>query len=567
VPNFRYFFIIITLLIVQLLLAFQGIDVCDDGFVLTFYQQIFNDPSSVEYNFLYWFAGIVGGLWYQLFEDGGILWFRILAIIVNTTTLLVTYNLLKSFIKRDYLILGLIMVLFVNDYGFLSFYHNQLTALLNVLLIATLYRALKSNNSVLFALVGFILSFTVFTRMPNLILYALVLGIPFWNYLTDKSLVHSIKPIGLLVAGSVVGYVVIFLSLLNLGHLDIMKSAFVTVIDLGGTEESSHNFRDLIIVQFYNYLAIFIELLKLGVFIVAIAIAAKYLRHKVIFKWLTLGLTFLFFIYWFNTANIYPVYALCLIGSLVLSFRKSINVELRLISFLSLISLLTISVGSAGGINNSGFMAIWIGLPLFIHLVGTESLFRNQIKVIVVKSLIWVFFMSFSCVKVYQLMHQAYFDPGLRTDKIYAINSDKAKFIYTTERRAKIINDLLMQLENYIEPNDYLLAYDKIPMIHFLTETRPYMYNPWVWIYDYNSFEKKLHKAEGEIKDLPIVVQQKFETIYEFSEPQPDYMATDKTNTDFHSNERNTSMKDFLERNNYTVVWSNDYFNIYKSEN
>ena len=127
------------------------------------------------------------------------------------------------------------------------------------------------------------------------------------------------------------------------------------------------------------------------------------------------------------------------------------------------------------------------------------------------------------------------------------------------------MNELLLNLNRFVKPNDYLLAYDKIPMVHFLTETKPYMYNSWVWIYDYNSFEKKLLKAEQDINELPVVVQQKIETIYEFSEPIEDYMSENKKNTNFHSNERNAIMNSFLKRNNYEIVWSNAYFNIYKS--
>jgi len=61
-------------------------------------------------------------------------------------------------------------------------------------------------------------------------------------------------------------------------------------------------------------------------------------------------------------------------------------------------------------------------------------------------------------------------------------------------------------------------------------------------------------------------VQQKFETISTFSEPIQDYMSTSKGNTNLHSNERNAIMISFLERNNYSIVWSNEYFNIYQSQ-
>lgn len=190
---------------------------------------------------------------------------------------------------------------------------------------------------------------------------------------------------------------------------------------------------------------------------------------------------------------------------------------------------------------------------------------KLQIHQKTIQIFLWSVIIAFILLKGYNISQEAYFDNGNRFKKTHTINNSLAKGIYTTERRAKIINELLHNLENIVQPNDYLLVYDKMPMIHFLTKTKPYMYNPWVWIYDYNSFEKKLQKAETEIQSLPIVVQQKFETIYEFSEPIKDYMTTNKENDNFHSNERNAIMNAFLKRNNYEITWSNEYFNIYAS--
>ena len=91
------------------------------------------------------------------------------------------------------------------------------------------------------------------------------------------------------------------------------------------------------------------------------------------------------------------------------------------------------------------------------------------------------------------------------------------------------------------------------------------MYNPWVWVYDGNSFEEKIEKAEREIPILPIVVQQKFSTIGAFSIPLTDYMDETKEETYLYNSRRVLAMNSFLKRNKYYLVWSNQYFNIYKS--
>ncbi|WP_178987732.1 hypothetical protein [Winogradskyella schleiferi] len=573
---FKITLIIIVLL--QLLVAFQGFDVCDDGFVLTFYQQIFSNPESVEYNFLYWFSGFIGGLWYLLYEDGGILWFRLLGIIVNTLAFYLSYKLLKSYIKQEFLLLALVMVLFVNDYGFLTYYHNYLTALMSVIIIYVLNKAVIKNSMLLYILSGIILSINVFTRIPNLVLFSLVLVVPYAYYLRKESILKSIKPFLFVGFGSVIGFLMVYVTLSLLGQLEIMKNALFTINDLGNTEDSSHNFKSVFMAPYYNYRSIAVETIKLAAIVTGLYVLRRFIPNNKIINVFIFVFSIVLFVFWFNTGNIYPIYSLCLLGALTILFIKKFSNEVKIISVLSFFTLITISLGTGGGIKNSGYMGIWIGLPLFFYAIDNLNLLIPNSKYFNINSslklskksvhlFLYAIIVAFLLLKTHNISQQAYFDNGSRFEKTYAINSPLAKGIYTTERRAKIVNDLLQNLNKFVKPNDYLMVYDKIPMVHFLTETKPYMYNPWVWIYDYNSFEKKLHKAESEIPVLPIVVQQKFETIYSFSEPIPDYMSTQKENTDFHSNERNAIMIAFLNRNNYEIVWSNPYFNIYRSKN
>lgn len=558
-------------------MAFQGFDVCDDGFVLTFYQQIFTNPESVEYVFLYWFSGIVGGVWYQLYEDGGVLWFRLLAIIVNTSTFYIAYKLLKQYVNKDFLLFALVMALFVNDYGYLTYYHNQLTAMMTVLIIYVLHKAVVKNKLSLYVLSGILLSVNVFTRIPNLVLFSLILVIPYAYYLRKDSILKSFRPVLFLGMGSICGLLMVFIALWSLGQVGIMKNALFTISDLGETENSSHNFGSIFKAPFYNYISITIETFKLIVISVVLYVLKRIIPDNKVFTVLIHTLAILLFGFWFNTNNIYPIYCLCLIGSIAVLCSKKVYIDIKLIGLLSALALITISLGSAGGIKNSGYMAIWIGLPLFFYVANHFNVFFQDSKFFKSSSLsrlskasvhlfLWSIVVAFLILKTYNISQQSYFDTGSRFEKTYAINSPLVKGIYTTEKRANVINDLLSNLDKFVEPNDYLMVYDKIPMVHFLTETQPYMYNPWIWIYDYNSFEKKLKKAEAEIPNLPLVLQQKFETISSFSEAIPDYMSTKKENTNFHSNERNRLMNSFLERNNYSIVWSNEYFNIYQTQ-
>ena len=569
---------IIIIVIIQIILMFQGFDICDDGFVLTFYQQIFSNPESVEYNFLYWFSGILGGTWYQLNEDGGIIWFRILGVIINSATFILSFQILKKYIPKTFLIFSLLMVLFVNDYGFLTFYHNQITSFLTVLMVYFLSRGLFKRKNKLLLIAGFIYVLNGMTRLPNFILISLFLAIPVYFYLKKLKYKSALKPIGFSVLGIFIGFMFVYLILSISGQLHVMGNALFTMMDVGNTEGSAHNFKTVIKAQYYNHYSIVISFFQFAIaFLITTVTLTIAKRHKYL-MYLIVIVFCGFLVYWFQKNDIFSIYTLAYLGSIWTLISKRFNTEVRTIALMAFVMLATMTLGSGAGIKNSGYMTMWLGFPLFYYVLpiiimnirslleSTQQNFNLEKKTTKLsRLLIYTITISFLSLKAYNISQGAYFDSGSRLDKTFTINNKKAKYIYTTESRAKIVNNLLLNLERYVEPGDYLFAYDHIPMIHFLTNTLPYTYNPWPGIYDHYSFNKKIEKAETEIEGLPIVVVQKFETIIDFSEPKSNYMVPEKNNSILHGSKSIEVMNDFLDRNNYKEVWSDDYFSIYKS--
>lgn len=48
-------------IVVQIPPLFMGVELCDSGFYLTFYDNIYSHPECVEYNFMYYLSGLTGG--------------------------------------------------------------------------------------------------------------------------------------------------------------------------------------------------------------------------------------------------------------------------------------------------------------------------------------------------------------------------------------------------------------------------------------------------------------------------------------------------------------------------
>jgi len=127
--NTNLFFV--CLFLFQLLFIFQGVDVGDSGSYASFYQQIFHDPQSVQYNFMFWASGIIGGLFTKLFPSSGIWGIRFLGVLISTSTIIITYNLLKKYLNIKNLQLSLfILTLFINNNP-KEFYYNNFSIHIN----------------------------------------------------------------------------------------------------------------------------------------------------------------------------------------------------------------------------------------------------------------------------------------------------------------------------------------------------------------------------------------------------------------------------------------------------
>ena len=70
--------IMLLLAAYTLLRAAQGLNLSDDGFVLTAYAEVFAAPGSVAYMFLYYWTVVAGGAWNAVAGGLGIYGFRLL---------------------------------------------------------------------------------------------------------------------------------------------------------------------------------------------------------------------------------------------------------------------------------------------------------------------------------------------------------------------------------------------------------------------------------------------------------------------------------------------------------
>ena len=175
--NDKLFFVLI--ICIQVIFIFQGLDFADSGFDADFYSRIFSDPSTVQYNFMYWFTGILGGPWLKLFPGMGLLGLRIAGVLFTSATFWITYELLKKYLHTGPLRLSLFLIILFLATSIKELNYDDVTALFFICAAWYLFRGLIREKPFLIFLAGLFISLNTFSRLPNIMGLALILAIWF----------------------------------------------------------------------------------------------------------------------------------------------------------------------------------------------------------------------------------------------------------------------------------------------------------------------------------------------------------------------------------------------------
>lgn len=557
----------------MLMVSFQGFDVCDEGWVLSVYQQILQSPETVEYNFLYWLSSITGGIWYHIFPEGGILWFRILAIIVTLLIFRISFMILKTEIPPLLIGIGLWMALWVQDYGMLVFHHNHLSSLLSIAALLFMIKGLQKSKTYLILISGIVIGVNVLTRLPNITLLGYIILIPFYYWINKEPVKKGIPALFWYVLGFGIGIALLYLSLLLLDQTTIMKNALQTIFRTGGEQDSNHNVTGLLKTYIQNYKLVVYRSIPIIAGLSLCILGMVYTSKRIMRVLLIvsgLGLS----IYFLKDADQFMWYGLGFLGILIIIISKA-TPYLKTIALSAALTMILLPLGSDQGIHNMGYYTLWLAIPITISvLVNLKniqlSFFKKQYELPKsdtlkgFKIVLFIVGIAYLGMQGNKISNQAYFDPGSRLEKSYAIHDPRAKGIYTSQERASIINAVLPVIRKHVKKGEYLLAYDNIPMVHFLTETKPYMYIPWIWVYDSGVFKDNIKRAEESQSKLPVVLLQKFNTLGKFSKPSASYFSIPEKDTYVFKKRRIEAMQSFLVRNQYEIIWSNAYFDILK---
>jgi hypothetical protein len=154
--------------------------------------------------------------------------------------------------------------------------------------------------------------------------------------------------------------------------------------------------------------------------------------------------------------------------------------------------------------------------------------------------------------------HFTYRDSRQRLAMRATVHHPKLRYVFTTPSRARSLEELLKQLKPLVQKNDYLLDHMQIPMIYFLTETKPYLYSNWANLYDPAVFKRALERAIATHPLLPVCVKTRVDTCHP-EWPEETYPLVQSS----RPVENRRLVERFLQDHSYQKHWENNAFEIW----
>lgn len=458
------------------------------------------------------------------------------------------WRMLKPYISPGAIIAGNALTMVAFAAMPVAFCYDILSIMLYLLAIEQL---LKHRISRVMA-GGFLLGMNVFSRIPN------VLGLVFvfipllmaWCGAYSKKRALHLSVYSLI--GAFLGIAMVLALMALLGHLCIFAESLASVYQVASDSsgESSHSLHSLIYQQFRFYKIGFFTWLKLGTVVAVYTVMRRRITSAPVrFVMLCCALGVSGWMMW-RMQPLPPIWVLCAVGCLTAIF--TLRGKACGVSVVALALMLIFPMGS-DGVANNGSIILFLATPIAIAMCMEHTrMFRSG-----------YFILAFALICVAKtVLGGTYFDGGALWHKTAQVDSPKARGILTTEERAAIVNDVLDGIRPWVAEGDTLLVYGGMPMLNYLTATRPAIHCCWPEMLSSQMLQRRLN----EMRTSPTVLRQKFVTMGpEFSTPTPNMLRTyGDAKSHFCIDTKIAVLNRFLAERRYQKVCENAHFILYR---
>ena len=532
----------------QLAVAAFGVDLCDTGYYLTFFDNIFKAPASVEYNFMYYLSGVAGGVLDGVLPEGGKwLAMRVAGVLCNVGVMAILAWALRRIVPATALILGLLMVVASLVQFPYTFNNDLMSALLWVAALALTFKGLIEEKRGRLLLAGVLVGVNTFTRIPNVLAVGLA-AMPFIAHFHNKAPWRDCwRQCGTMLVGMALGALAVIGVMMQLGHWDIFKQNMTDLLGVatGSSGEASHNAGGLVM----EMLRFYVQCLYVGLKMFGL-VWLYWLTRRIDVRELRVAarvfiVALIVYVMWRQSHVMHPLWVMCVAGLVWIIYKGG---KRAVAAWLGLFMLLVFPLGSDGATNIGGIIA-WMAAPVAALVWQHRSLIA--------------FPLAFIAVGLIQTVSVgAYFDGGALWHKTATIDDSRAAYIHTTPERARVINATLPELKRLVVEGDTMLCYGSIPMMNHLTRTVPAMGCSWPELLSADALSARL-EAIGD--NRPAILRQKFNNLGPYwSEASDQYLqAYRMQDGKFLTQDKMEALKRWMDDAGYRIVWQNEWFALY----
>lgn len=561
------FLFLLSVFLLNEVLGVSGIDMTDEGFLLSAYQQMFNDPQSTGmmscYNTL-----LLGGLWNVLFGKLGIIGFRMFAALLMTIISAFVYYLCREVVGRWWIFIGLIMVFLGGKYIFV-FHYNHTSALVSIIIAFFLFKSVTKNNAWYMLMAGVSLGFGVLFRVPNICMCAFILIlVPYYIHSRDFKLL--MRMFGFAVLGFVIGMVINLGLVVALRHQEYLIASFTGLFASLDSAEDKHGMMNLIITYVDQFKSLLRYMSIIAIWPIMLWFVCKYETNNRLKKFgvILLSACFVYTIYDLCSENdasaihLQLLYPICCAILLLTALKRREDAKVHYIITLSFLTMFVLPLGSDYGVHTVGAYSMYLAMPLSIgflwreiHLLAPE--YKKVFRSVVIVSMLMVLMLT-----SYYTLRGCYRDSGFRFRMTASVKESVVPTTLTKPERALKLDTVLMHIKPYVNSQTQLLAYPGIPMINYMSGTIPYLDNSWIGIVPFEIYRDKLDYAASN-KELPIIVIEKTKILDLWYVPNEDWHSVLDCKDGHPSiEEKNILLDKFINDHQYRIEYDDGCFQV-----
>lgn len=467
-PFYTYLLFAATYLGAQM---FQGLSYLDIGFYMSGYQHFCDEPIATYYLGQWLMTFVTTTFIGKALGVSSYLGLRVMLLVLLIALQTVIYFYLKRYIRRRYIILGLLLATLANFGSYTEINYNDYSIGLLTLTVLAYHHGATRQRPWFVLIGGMLVGAALFFRITNLSF----IGLPFAALLVfhkSRHVMPAARQLAWFFGSITAGCAVTVLIINAVGLTSVLLMTINDIFSISKDTGDPHSLLDIA----FNWYKIFKEELKGGaVMAVITALAVLTLVNDSRFKrplLLLLSLiTIINIYYWEPSANI--TVGICLVAATIVLLDKDVDEGMKSLFLMSLYIPLIFPLGSNAIVDFCGKGACFLSLPLAASIIGNgRRLLRHNIRGAYTKALAVV--CTAVCVAfVITNITRDMMEEGDRLACRYEIDSPLARGILTTKENADMHNRLIKTLSPLIPKQSYMICDFSIPLIGML-ECKPY---------------------------------------------------------------------------------------------